>query len=99
MIRRIPFQGALNFRDIGGYPAAGGLQTRWRLIYRSDSRHFLTAEDLPVFDALGVRSIYDLRRQATCETTLDRETTSTSNLPAATRQPQRRARAVVMPGR
>jgi protein-tyrosine phosphatase len=64
MIRRIPFQGALNFRDIGGYLAAGGLQTRWRLIYRSDSLHFLTAEDLPVFDALGVRSIYDLRRSS-----------------------------------
>jgi protein-tyrosine phosphatase len=64
MIRRIPFQGALNFRDIGGYLAAGGLQTRWRLVYRSDSLHFLSAEDLPVFDALGVRSIYDLRRSS-----------------------------------
>lgn len=62
MIRRIPFQGALNFRDIGGYLAAGGFQTRWGLIYRSDSLHFLTAADLPEFDALGVRSIYDLRR-------------------------------------
>jgi len=42
MIRRIPFQGALNFRDIGGYLAPGGFQTRWGLIYRSDSLHFLT---------------------------------------------------------
>jgi hypothetical protein len=35
------------------YLAAGGFQTRWGLIYRSDSLHLLTAEDLPAFDAPG----------------------------------------------
>jgi Tyrosine phosphatase family len=35
MIRKIPFQGALNFHDIGGYLAAAGFQTRRDLIYRS----------------------------------------------------------------
>lgn len=62
MFRRVPFAGALNFRDIGGYPADGGGRTRWGAVYRSDSLHFLTPEDLPVFDALGIRAIYDLRR-------------------------------------
>jgi protein-tyrosine phosphatase len=60
--RRVPFAGALNFRDIGGYPADGGGQTRWGVVYRSDSLHFLTPDDLPVFDALDIRAIYDLRR-------------------------------------
>jgi protein-tyrosine phosphatase len=62
LVRRVPFAGALNFRDIGGYPAAGGGMTRWRAVYRSDSLHFLTEGDLAAFDALGVKAVYDLRR-------------------------------------
>src|ERR1700677_3085744 len=62
MIRRVAFSGALNFRDIGGYPTRDGSLTRWGVVYRSDSLHYLTAEDLPVFDALGIQAIYDLRR-------------------------------------
>jgi protein-tyrosine phosphatase len=62
MIRRVPFAGALNFRDIGGYPSADGGMTRWRAVYRSDSLHYLTEGDLAAFDALGVKVIYDLRR-------------------------------------
>lgn len=59
--RRVAFAGVLNFRDIGGYPVAGGGQTRWRSVYRSDSLHFFTEADLIAFDALGVKAIYDLR--------------------------------------
>jgi protein-tyrosine phosphatase len=62
VIRRIPFAGALNFRDIGGYPTPNGGHTRWGIIYRSDALHYMTPADLPVFDALGVKAIYDLRR-------------------------------------
>jgi protein-tyrosine phosphatase len=61
-VRRIPFAGALNFRDIGGYPVRRGGLTRWGAVYRADSLHNLTIADLPVFDALGVKTIYDLRR-------------------------------------
>jgi protein-tyrosine phosphatase len=62
VIRRILFAGALNFRDIGGYPADDGGRTRWGAVYRSDSLSFLTPGDLPAFDALGIKAIYDLRR-------------------------------------
>jgi protein-tyrosine phosphatase len=61
-VRRIPFAGALNFRDIGGYSTSGAGQTRAGAVYRSDSLHYLTPDDLPAFDALGIRAIYDLRR-------------------------------------
>jgi hypothetical protein len=60
-IRRIPFAGALNFRDVGGYSTSGGGQTRAGAVYRSDSLHYLTPDDLPAFDVLGIRAIYDLR--------------------------------------
>ena len=33
-IRRVPFTGALNFRDIGGYEVAGGGTTRSGAVYR-----------------------------------------------------------------
>lgn len=66
-VRRIPFGGTLNFRDIGGYPVRGGGATRWGAVYRSDSLHHLTADDLPAFDALGVKAIYDLRRAGEIE--------------------------------
>jgi protein-tyrosine phosphatase len=62
VIRRIPFAGALNFRDIGGYPTGDGGRTRWGAVYRSDSLSFLAPDDLPAFDALGIKAIYDLRR-------------------------------------
>jgi protein-tyrosine phosphatase len=62
VIRLLPFAGALNFRDIGGYPVAAGRLTRWRAVYRSDSLHYLAEGDLSAFDALGVKAVYDLRR-------------------------------------
>lgn len=55
--------GALhNFRDLGGYPAAGGRSVRWGLLYRSDSLGKLgSPEDLDRLRALGVRTVIDLR--------------------------------------
>ncbi len=60
-VRRIPFNGAVNFRDLGGYPAADGRKTRWRQIYRSDSLAELDANDLAHLQALGLRSLCDFR--------------------------------------
>lgn len=59
--RRIPFEGAKNFRDLGGYPVPGGKSTRWRLVYRSGRLHNFTEADLESFGRLGVRAIFDLR--------------------------------------
>jgi protein-tyrosine phosphatase len=60
--RRVRFVGTLNFRDLGGYPTASGGWTRWGLLYRSSNLHRLTVDDLTAFDSLGVRAIFDLRR-------------------------------------
>jgi protein-tyrosine phosphatase len=59
--RRLPFEGARNFRDLGGYPSSDGKRTRWRLVFRSGSLHNLTARDLDGFAGLGVRAVFDLR--------------------------------------
>lgn len=59
--RVLPLQGGQNFRDLGGYPAAGGRHVRWGLLYRSGSMHFLTAADFTTLDRLGIRTVCDFR--------------------------------------
>jgi protein-tyrosine phosphatase len=54
-------EGATNFRDLGGYPTAGGGQTRWGLVFRSDAPHRLTPADRARIGQLGLRAVYDLR--------------------------------------
>jgi protein-tyrosine phosphatase len=61
--RRVPFEGASNFRDLGGYQTQSGARTRWGQVFRSDGLHRLTAPDLRFLDHLGVRAIYDLRSE------------------------------------
>ena len=59
--RRIGFEGVVNFRDLGGYPTASGLRTRWGRVFRSDALSRLTAHDLVRFEALGICTVFDLR--------------------------------------
>ena len=59
--RRVPFEGAKNFRDLGGYPTGQGSRTRWRLVFRSGNLHKLTPGDLDEYQRLGVRAVFDLR--------------------------------------
>ena len=62
MKRTIDLDGCVNFRDLGGYPAEGGRTLRWRLLFRSDALHALSALDvIHVRDELGVSDIVDLR--------------------------------------
>jgi protein-tyrosine phosphatase len=62
--RRVPFEGAVNFRDLGGYPAHGGRRTKWRTIYRSDSLAELTERDFALWQSLDIRLICDFRMPA-----------------------------------
>ena len=59
--RRVLLEGAVNFRDLGGYATIDGRRTRWGRVFRSDAFHALTDEDRSRFSELGMRVIYDLR--------------------------------------
>lgn len=59
--RLLPFQQSSNFRDIGGYPAAGGKHVRWGLIYRSAGQPMLSDTDLKDIQALKLANLVDLR--------------------------------------
>jgi protein-tyrosine phosphatase len=61
-VPHIPLEGAMNFRDVGGYPTVDGRRVRTGLVYRSDGLHALTEADCAVVGALGLRTVWDLRR-------------------------------------
>jgi protein-tyrosine phosphatase len=61
--RRLDFEGAVNFRDLGGYAAANGRHTRWRRLFRADSLADLTPDDLERLDALNLRGLIDFRTE------------------------------------
>ncbi len=59
--RMIALEGAVNFRDLGGYAAGDGMRTRWRTLFRADGLGDLTGTDLAVLRQLGIRTVIDLR--------------------------------------
>lgn len=63
-IRRLEFEGAWNFRDLGGYRARDGRQVRWRRLFRADGLDRLTGADLAAIEQLRLRTVVDLRTGA-----------------------------------
>src|SRR3954454_15869402 len=59
--RLVVLEGALNCRDLGGYPAAGGRVTRWGRVYRSDGLDQLSDADLELVETVGIRLVVDFR--------------------------------------
>lgn len=60
-IRRLPLEGASNFRDLGGYRTSDGYYVRWGLVYRSGHLANLTHRDSEYLASLGIRLVCDLR--------------------------------------
>ena len=60
--RFVPFQGCVNFRDLGGYPTGDGRTVSWNKLYRSDALNELTEEDVArAVGELGIQTMVDLR--------------------------------------
>jgi protein-tyrosine phosphatase len=61
MERLISLEGAVNFRDLGGYATVDGQRTRWRVLFRADGLGDLSETDFAVMRDLGIRTVIDLR--------------------------------------
>ena len=62
--RLIGLEAVHNFRDLGGYPTAGGRTTKWRTLFRSDGLYRLRgADDMSRVMQLGLKSVIDLRTE------------------------------------
>jgi protein-tyrosine phosphatase len=59
--RRLVLEGAMNFRDLGGYPTQDGRRVRWRRLFRSARLVDLTPTDIDVLRRLGIATVFDLR--------------------------------------
>lgn len=77
--RRIPLDGAVNFRDLGGYAGAGGRTVRWRTLFRADDLSTLSRPDRALVRTLGVATVIDLRSRAE----VDRERFPVEEIPVA----------------
>ena len=61
--RRVVLEACFNFRDLGGHETADGRRVRRGVMYRADTLHRLTANDLEVLRSLELRTVIDLRTQ------------------------------------
>ena len=59
--RQVHLEGAVNFRDLGGYRSSDGLRVRWGQVFRSDSLARLTERDLMRVERLGLKMVIDFR--------------------------------------
>jgi protein-tyrosine phosphatase len=59
--RLLPLERGSNFRDVGGYPAAGGKHVRWGMIYRTAATPMLTDADYRYVEGLKITADIDLR--------------------------------------
>ena len=62
--RNILFNSLLNFRDVGGIPAAGNHRLREGILFRSANPDRLKKDDIEKLRSLNIRTIIDLRAPA-----------------------------------
>jgi protein-tyrosine phosphatase len=70
--RGILLQGAINFRDLGGYITTEGRQVKWGKIYRSADISKLTDADVELLSQLNIKMVCDLRGEKEAEAAPDR---------------------------
>ncbi|MFC8129289.1 tyrosine-protein phosphatase [Streptomyces sp. NPDC057302] len=60
-VRRIPLQGAVNVRDLGGYRTYDGERVRYGQVFRADALAKLTDADVATLAGLGLKKVVDFR--------------------------------------
>lgn len=67
-LRRLPFEGCFNFRDLGGWQTDDGRAVRWGQLFRADSVHLMTDADcVRAKEEVGLRLLLDLRNDVEIE--------------------------------
>jgi len=59
--RLVPVKGAVNFRDLGGYPTNEGKKVKWGKVYRSGEISKLTDDDLKLLADRRIKDVVDFR--------------------------------------
>ena len=59
--RHQPFEGIVNFRDLGGYETTDGRRVKWGQVFRSGHLANASEKDRPLFQKMGIQVICDFR--------------------------------------
>jgi protein-tyrosine phosphatase len=70
--RRLPLEGSVNFRDLGGYESSTGRRVRWGKVFRSDHLSRLTDRDIAFLHQMRIQSVCDFRTSAEAQKRPDR---------------------------
>ena len=70
--RRLPLEGTVNFRDLGGYETGEGRRVRWGKVFRSDHLSRLTDRDITFLQCMKIQSVCDFRTSAEAQKRPDR---------------------------
>lgn len=61
----LPFEAVTNFRELGGYEAAGGRRVKYGVLFRSPAlANVKTAHDVALYKSFGIHTVFDLRSTA-----------------------------------
>lgn len=58
---RLPLEGVMNCRELGGYGTKNGEQVKWRTFLRSSDMNELTESDISFLEDYGIKTVIDLR--------------------------------------
>ena len=61
--RRLPISGGYNFRDMGGFPAAGGKSVAWGKLFRGGDLRGLTPQDSGYLASIPIARVVDFRTE------------------------------------
>ncbi len=70
--RRVFLEGAVNFRDIGGYMTSDGSEVKWGKVFRADGLARLTSDDYQLLKQIGIKRVFDFRTPPEADESPDR---------------------------
>jgi len=79
-MREVKLQGAVNFRDLGGYKTKDGKTVKLGLLYRSAALNTLTDADVAKIASLNIKYDFDFRGPYEVKTAPDKIPTSTTRI-------------------
>lgn len=79
-IREVKLQGAVNFRDIGGYNTKDGKKVKMGMLYRSAALNTLTDTDVAKIAALNIKYDFDFRGPYEVKTAPDKIPAGTTRI-------------------
>jgi protein-tyrosine phosphatase len=94
--RTLPLEGAVNFRDLGGYQTRDGRRVKWRRVFRSGALASLTSADLDELQRIGLKSIFDLRTVEEMAAVPDRIPTGAEYVPMTVQTREGTARRLLL---